>query len=96
MGDLMELLVSFVTKTKFADLPEYIVHETKRALLDCIGCGIGGLRMSRGKICTKIAKKLGGTPESTILGTAGKVSCTNAAFANGELINALDYDTSFF
>jgi 2-methylcitrate dehydratase PrpD len=48
--------------------------------------------MERGKICIEFAKKLGGPQESTILGTTGKVSCINAAFANGELINALDWD----
>jgi 2-methylcitrate dehydratase PrpD len=51
--------------------------------------------MERGKICTELAKKFGGPPESTILGTAGKVSSINAAFANGELISALDYDALY-
>jgi 2-methylcitrate dehydratase PrpD len=69
-----------------------MVHETKRVLLDSIGCAIGGLSMERGKIARRLATRLGGPPESTILGTSDKVSCDNAAFANGELINALDFD----
>jgi 2-methylcitrate dehydratase PrpD len=95
MDEIMEQLVKFVMETTFDDLPEELVHETKRTLLDCLGCGVGGLRTKRGRISTQMAQRMGGTPESTILGTAGKVSCVHAAFANGELINALDYDTTF-
>jgi 2-methylcitrate dehydratase PrpD len=51
--------------------------------------------MERGKVCAELAKRLGGRSESTVLGTSAKVSCTNAAFANGELISALDYDALF-
>jgi 2-methylcitrate dehydratase PrpD len=39
-----------------------------------------------------LARRLGGPSESSIIGIGDKVSCSNAAFANGELINALDYD----
>ena len=92
MDDLTEELATFVTGIKFDDLPQEVKRETKRILLDSIGCGIGGNRTERGKICTELARKLGGQPESSILGTKVKVSSINAAFANGELINALDYD----
>jgi len=95
MDDLTKKLVNFVASIKFKDLPGEVVNETKRVLLDSIGCAIGGILMKRGKICTKLAKKLGGPAESTILGTSTKVSSINAAFANGELINALDYDVLY-
>lgn len=91
----MKRLVDFVMATKFQDLPDYAVHETKRCLLDSIGCAIGAPRMEHGRICFDLGKKLGGQPESTILGAKGKVSCLNAAFTNGELINTLDYDCVF-
>ena len=89
---IAEVLAEFIVRQKFEDLPKDVVHETKRALLDSIGCAIGGLSMDRGKIARKLAARLGGPRESTIIGTGDKVSCENAAFVNGELINALDYD----
>lgn len=98
MDSLTKELVGFVTETKFDDLPGKVVHETKRVFLDSIGCAIAATHSAptrRGKICTELAHRLGGPPESTILGTSTKVSCINAAFANGELINALDYDALF-
>ena len=95
MDPLTKKIVSFVTGTTYEDLPPGAVHETKRLLLDSIGCALGATRMKRGEICIEMAKSLGGAPESTILGVAGKVSSINAAFANGELISALDYDALY-
>ena len=39
-----------------------------------------------------VMSRLAGPPESTILGLGTKVSPTNAAFANGALVHALNYD----
>lgn len=92
MGKICEKLVEFTSKTQFSDLPHDVVHETKRVLLDSIGCAVGALLTDAGKSAVELARRLGGPRESTIIGTSDRVSCANAAFANGELINALDYD----
>lgn len=85
-------LSDFVSNTRFDDLPEDVVRETKHVVMDSIGCAFGGISSDCGKISVEFARRLGGPSESTIIGTADKVSCVNAAFANGQLINALDYD----
>jgi 2-methylcitrate dehydratase PrpD len=92
MADLMYQIVDFVNRTRFTDLPKAVVHETKRVLLDSIGCALLGHSSGRGKISVQLAKRLGGPPESTIIGKSDRVSSPYAAFANGELINAFDYD----
>lgn len=92
MGKMTEKLASFATRAQFDDLPDNVVHEMKRVVLDSIGCAIGGLSTERGEIAAGLARKLGGPSESSIIGTNDKVSCANAAFANGESMNALDFD----
>lgn len=92
MDSIMQEVVKFVLETRSTDLPKEVVCETKRVLLDSIGCALCGLWIDRGKISVELARRLGGKPESSIIGTGDKVSCTVAAFANGELINAQDYD----
>ncbi|MFC1901805.1 MmgE/PrpD family protein [Chloroflexota bacterium] len=89
---MTDKLANFVVQAQYADLPEEVSHEVKRVLLDSVGCAFGGHSTERGKIAGDLAMRLGGPPESTIIGVKNKVSCTNAAFANGELINALDFD----
>lgn len=92
IGETVEKVAGFIVKTQFSDLPDSVIHETKRVLLDSIGCAISGVSTDLGRSSVDLAKRLGGSPESTIIGTDAKVSCANAAFANGELINALDFD----
>lgn len=92
MNGIMNKLVDFCMEIDFDDLPKDAVHEAKRLLLDSIGVAILSLRTEKGRCGREIAKKYGGQKEAAILGTNDRVNCANAAFANGELINAMDYD----
>ncbi len=92
MTSLTQQLADFVAETRYEDLPQGVVHETQRVLLDSLGCALGGMAVEKGRLSVVMARRLGGPAESSILGTREKVSCANAAFANGELINALDFD----
>ncbi len=92
MRKISDDLVYFLIKTEFEDLPPEVVHEAKRSLLDAIGCAVAGIATDKGKIAVSVAKRLGGPQESSIVGIGDRVSCVNAAMANGELINGLDFD----
>jgi len=92
MSEVMTLISDFVKNTKFGDLPENVVHEMKRLTLDSTGCAMIGHISERGKIAAKQARRLAGPQDATIIGTSDKVASANAAFANGELMNALDFD----
>ena len=92
MERITEKLAEFAAETKFGDLPGDVIHEMKRLLLDTIGCALGGISTEKGSIAVDLARRLGGPSESTIIGKGDKVSCTNAAWANGQLSNALDFD----
>ena len=84
-------LASFVSDTQYETLPREVVHETKRILLDIIGCAVGSVALPKARIATELAREIGGRPEATILGTRDKIAAPLAAFANGELMHALDY-----
>lgn len=90
---IIETLARFACGTRFADLPETVVEETKRVLLDSVGCALGGTGNPKGRIGIDYGRILGGSGgDATILGTADRVSAVGAAFANAELMNALDFD----
>jgi len=92
MEGVTQQLVDFVQDLQFKHLPEEVVHETKRILLDSLGCALAGVATDKGRLSIQLARRLGEKPESTIIGIGDKVPTTSAAFANGELINALDMD----
>jgi 2-methylcitrate dehydratase PrpD len=81
----------FALNTRFEDLPPAIVHETKRVLMDSLGCMLGAQTIDKGKEYLALSRRLGGQPEATILGSGDKVSLSTAALVNGELMFTLDF-----
>ena len=84
-------LAQFALDLSWDDLPPSIARETKHILMDSIGCALGASTTDKGKMNVALARRLGGPPDASIIGLGGKVSCTNAALANGELILTLDF-----
>lgn len=91
MPTIAETLAEHIVRVKYEHIFPDTIHEIKRGILDTIGCCIGGLSMDKGRLAAETARKFGGPPESTIIGTGDKVSCVNAVLANGESANAEDW-----
>ncbi len=90
---IVETLADFSAKTDAASLPSEVVEECKRIILDSIGCALAAHQEPKGEIGVNFATILGGNAdEATIIGTTRRSSVFGAAFANGELISALDFD----
>jgi 2-methylcitrate dehydratase PrpD len=88
-------LADFADAITFADLPEDVVAETKRLLLDSFGCALAGVTSDKGKWGLGFARMFfAGSSQSTVLGFGERMSALGAAFVNGELINGLDYDAA--
>ncbi len=89
--EITKKVASFVVDSKYDDLPASVVEKVKYILLDSIGCALSGHIADRGRIVLEHVSELGGKSQATIIGN-GRTSYALAAFANGELINTLDYD----
>lgn len=91
MEEVTPKVVDFIVSTKYDDLPPEVVQKVKDILLDSIGCALGAYATDKAKIVTAFVRQLGGNPQATVIG-GSRTSAVNAAFANGDLINALDMD----
>jgi 2-methylcitrate dehydratase PrpD len=85
-------LADFAVDARLEDIPAPLAREIKFLLLDHIGCALVGASVDKGRIAVELAESLGGPHQGTIIGAGRKVAAPNAAFANGELMNALDWD----
>ena len=95
MTGLTQRLANFVVKTRYDDLPPPVVAESKRLLLDTIGCALGAVGTDSGRIALEYVSTLGGNPDATVIGKAQRSSVTAAAYANARLANVLDADDTF-
>lgn len=83
-------LAEFVSGTKYEDLPQSVVHEAKRLLLDIISNALGGYRTEIGAAAVGYVRSQGGKPECTLIGYGDKTSAVNAAYCNARTGDALD------
>src|SRR6185503_12564762 len=86
-------LAAFSAALTYDDIPPDVIAMVKRLLLDTLGCTLAATTLGAG--CREVVqamRDLGGKTESTILGFKSKVAAPNAAFANGALAHALNYD----
>ncbi|MGD9040777.1 MAG: MmgE/PrpD family protein [Desulfobacteraceae bacterium] len=91
--DITGEISRFAEKISYDALPGTVIDETKRLILDSIGCAIGGVNTEKGKIGIRFAESLSERGGTTILGHGKDAHSFSSAFANGELMNALDYES---
>jgi len=90
-------LAKYAISVTFQELPPNVVHQTKRLVLDTLGCAVGGYPSEVSRITQELIKESGGPEEATVIGSGIKTSCLNATLANGAMVRYLDYnDTTYF
>jgi len=77
---------------KFEDLSSDAVEVTKKDIFDTLGTTIAGSTSAGGKEVVEMGREWGGEPESTIVSFGGKLPSYMAAFINGTMSHALDFD----
>lgn len=89
-------LANKVRDFHFSDIPADVIHQTKRMMLDTLGCAIGGYESEASRTIQEFIKESGHPAESTVFGNGIRTSCLNATLANGAMVRYLDYnDTAF-
>ncbi len=87
-----EKLAQFVSATEFSTIPEPTRVNAKLHILDTFGVALAGVDQPAAQIVIDYCKRLGAAREASIWGTILKASVSTAAFANGLLAHALDFD----
>jgi 2-methylcitrate dehydratase PrpD len=85
-------LASYVVSSRPADIPADVRHEAKRALLNYVGCALGGCRHEAVDLVLRALGPYAGRPTASILGRAERLDPLHAALANGVSSHVLDYD----
>jgi 2-methylcitrate dehydratase PrpD len=89
---LRSRLADFIVRTRIERLPEDVIHQSERCLLDLLGVALAGSRTGCIPAISKVHYGLGGKEEATVLGDGRKVPAPHAALLNGAKGHALDMD----
>jgi 2-methylcitrate dehydratase PrpD len=75
-------------------LPEEVAEKARHHILDTLAAMISGTHLNPGLVAIAYVESLGGTRESSVVGTRIRTSAVNAALANGMLAHADETDDS--
>lgn len=90
--------VDCILAVRYERLPPEVIDISRQVVLDGLAVTLAGATepLGIGRISTEYVKEQGGTPEATVIGGGFKTSVTNAAFANGCMAHALDFDNTWY
>lgn len=91
---LADRLAAFTLAARFENLPDAVVAEARRRLLDAFACAAGALGEPAPTIARTAAGRVRGTPGAALIG-GGRSSADWAAFANGVHIRYLDCNDTY-
>ena len=85
-------LARFIAESRWSDIPAAIRHEAKRALLNWLGCALGGCRDDSVARALAVFGEFSGPRHATLIGRSEKLDALNAALINAIASNILDFD----
>lgn len=85
-------LAGFAAGLRYADLPGEVVAAAKLHVLDTLGCGLAAAALGEAAYVVAGAEEAGADGPADAIGVAHGLPAADAAFVNGVLCHALDFD----
>ena len=82
----------FVADTDYSTISESALSQAKMHMLDSLGAALAAVSAPVAGIALDYCKRMGTSQEASLWGTEEKTSVPMAAFTNGLLAHALDFD----
>lgn len=92
MQDVTKGLARRIVESKYADLPDAVLHEAARALLNWCGCAIAGSRHETVDCALAAVMPFAGAAQAGVFGRRERMDILNAALVNGISSHVLDFD----
>ena len=93
-----ETFIDHLLAMKYETLPAEAIELCKHVVLDGLAVIHAGSTEPEGvgRLVIQYVKRMGGTPEASVITGGFKTSMENAAFANGTMAHALDFDNTSY
>jgi len=85
-------LAAYLVTSRPEQIPADVQHEARRALLNYVGCAVGGSREDAVEIALKVVDPFSGERVARVLGRSERLDPLHAALLNGISSHVLDYD----
>src|SRR5437667_11624336 len=93
---LSHCIADWACALKYEDLSLSAIEAAKLFWFDSIGCALGGSQQDDARILLKHHRAMGGNGNSTAFVSGFKTNPVDAAFLNGHMIRAMDYNDIYW
>jgi 2-methylcitrate dehydratase PrpD len=85
-------LASYLIQSRWEDIPQDVRHEAKRAILNYVGCAVGGSREPAVDIAMRAMKPFSGEATARVFARTERLDPLHAALLNGLTSHVYEYD----
>src|SRR5438552_9353970 len=93
---LSYVIAKWACALKYEHLSPEAIQAAKLFWFDSIGCALGGSQQDDAKILLKHYRAMGGNGSATAFDSSYKTNPVDAAFLNGHMIRAMDYNDIYW
>ena len=92
--NLAQRFANYAAKLRYEDIPQPVIHETKRRFIDSFATAVGAFPSDAFEIAKKVALRMAGGPAVSLIG-GGSSDLNWGTFVNGLLIRYLDFNDTY-
>lgn len=98
MTTITERFIDCIDAVRYDSLPPAAIDMARQVTLDGIAVILAGSTepLGVGRISIAYARETGGNPQASVITGGFKTSMANAAYANGTMAHALDFDNTWY
>jgi 2-methylcitrate dehydratase PrpD len=90
--EVTRTLARYVVNSKPADIPQAVKHEAVRAIVNWLGCAVGGAKHEAVECALAALAPFAGAKQASVLGREDKTDILHAALMNGITSHVFDFD----
>ncbi len=89
-------MARFAAELTYDMLPQEVVHQARRYLLDSVGCALGGYQQHDVKLALEVFGETAGKGEATVFGSGQKMDPITASLLNALMVRVMDYNDIYW
>ncbi len=96
MPHVTRTMAEWAAAVRFSDLPPAVIAETKRFLLDSVGCALGGAQQHDVRLARRVLAGIAGVGDATVMVTGERWDPVSAALLNALMVRVMDYNDIYW
>ena len=96
MSTVTRALADWATTVTYDQLPEAVVREAKRYLMDSVGCALGGAQQHDVELARRVLREIAGPGACRVLVTGERMDPVSASLLNALMIRVMDYNDIYW